>query len=228
MADANSIKPITSDASQYYAAKNDAIKNAREYTTKLDTAINDTIIKTKDENATIAFDNAVERTNDANTNAKYRHDWEIEQKQGEVDRIEASNQSFQNLNKEIKHNFVTAYRQKKKQRDAYAQKHILKGIMTTPSNYFNNWNKSFDLIWYKGQNNQLENDEERTIFQQLYSVVQQAIQSIMAQYEGIEYEGMGELHIPQGLMEYTPKVSTGARGMKINKSRMCNFINNLK
>jgi hypothetical protein len=30
------------------------------------------------------------------------------------------------------------------------------------------------------------------------------------------------------MAEYTPKVSTGARGMKINKSRMCNFINNLK
>lgn len=230
MADANSIKPITSDASQYYAAKNDAIKNAREYTTKLDTAINDVILKTKDENATIAFDNAVERTNDANTNAKYRHDWEIEQKQGEVDRIEASNQSFQNLNKEIKHDFVTKYRQKKKQRDAYAQKHILKGIMTTPSNYINGWTKSHDLIWYKGQNNQLENDEDRTIFQQLSSVVQQAIQSIMAQYEGIDYEGIGKLHVPQGLMaEYTPKVSpTGARGMKINKSRMCNFISKLK
>ena len=229
MAEANSIKPITSDASQYYAAKNDAIKNAREYTTKLDTAINDVILKTKDENATIAFDNAVERTNDANTNAKYRHDWEIEQKQGEVDRIEASNQSFQNLNKEIKHDFVTKYRQKKKQRDAYAQKHILKGIMTTPSNYIDGWTKSHDLIWYKGQNNQLENDEERTIFQQLSSVVQQAIQSIMAQYEGIDYEGIGKLHVPQGLMaEYTPKVPTGARGMKINKSRMCNFINKLK
>lgn len=229
MAEANSIKPITSDVSQYYAARNEATKNAREYTTKLDTAINDTIIKTKDENATIAFDNALERTKNANTNAKYRHDWEIEQKQGEVDRIEASNQSFQNLNKEIKHGLVTAYRQKKKQRDAYAQKHILKGIMTTPSNYIEGWTKHHDLIWYKGQNNQLENDEDRTIYQQLASVVQQAIQSIMAQYEGINYEGIGELHVPQGLMaEYTPKVSTGARGMKINKSRMCNFINKLK
>jgi hypothetical protein len=78
MAEANSIKPITSDASLYYAAKNDAIKNAREYTTKLDTAINDVILKTKDENATIAFDNASERTKNANTNARYRHEWEIE------------------------------------------------------------------------------------------------------------------------------------------------------
>lgn len=101
--------------------------------------------------------------------------------------------------------------------------------MTTPSNYIEGWTKYHDLIWYKGQNNQLENDEERTTYQQLSSVVQQAIQSIMAQYEGINYEGIGELHIPQGLMaEYTPKVSTGARGMKINKSRMCNFINKLK
>lgn len=228
MAEANSIKPITSDASQYYAARNEAIANARNYTTKLDTEINERIHQTANDNQDITFENAVNRTNNANTNAKYRHDWEVEQKQGEVDYIEANNQSLQNLNKEIKHSLVTASRQKQKQRDAYAQKHLLKGIMTTPSNYFNNWNKYFDLIWYKGQNNQLETDEERTIFQQLYSVVQQAIQSIMAQYEGIEYEGMGELHIPQGLMEYTPKVATGAKGMKINKQRMYNFINKLK
>lgn len=229
MADANSIKPVTSDVSQYYAARNEAIKNAREYTTKLDTAINDVILKTKDENATIAFDNASERTKNANTNARYRHEWEIEQKQGEVDRIDASNQSFQNLNKEIKQDLVSSYRQKKKQRDAYAQKHLLKGIMTAPSNYIDGWTKAHDLIWYKGQNNQLETDEERTIFQQLYSVVQQAIQSIMASYEGIDYEGIGKLHVPEGLMaDFTPKVPTGARGMKISKQRMCNFINKLK
>lgn len=229
LADANSIKPITSDVSQYYAARNEAIKNAREYTTKLDDAINDVVIKTKDENATIAFDNASERTKNANTNAKYRHDWEIEQKQGEVDRIEASNQSFQNLNKEIKHDLVTAYRQKKKQRDAYAQKHLLKGIMTAPYNYIDGWNDYYDLIWYKGQNNQLQNDEERALFQQLYSIVQQVIQSNMASYEGIEYEGMDELHVPEGLMaDFTPKVPKGAKGIKISKQKMYNFINKLK
>ena len=89
--------------------------------------------------------------------------------------------------------------------------------MTTPSNYIENWNDYYDLIWYKGQNNLLENDEERMLFQQLYTVVQQAVQSNMAKYEGIEYEGMNELHIPQKLKEYTPKISMGARGMKISK-----------
>lgn len=229
MTEANSIKPITSDASQYYAARNEAIKNARDYTTKLDTEINELIHKTKDENAAIAFNNAINRTQNVNTNAKYRHDWEIEQKQGEVDRIEASNQSFQNLNKEIKHGLVTAARQKKKQRDVYAQRHLLKGITTTPSNYIEGWTKYHDLIWYKGQNNQLESDDERTTYQQLASIVQQAVSSIMAQYDGIKYHGMGELHVPEGLKtEFTPTVVTGAKGMKINKQKLSNFINTLK
>ena len=229
MADANSIKPITSDVSQYYAARNEAIKNAREYTTKLDTAINEIIHQTKDENSEIAFSNATNRTQNANTNAKYRHDWELEQKQGEVDRIEASNQSLQNLNKEIKHGLVTAARQKKKQRDVYAQKHLLKGITTTPSNYIDGWTKYHDLVWYKGQNNQLDNDIDRTTYQQLSSIVQQAVSSIMAQYDGISYKGMGQLHVPEGLKtEFVPTIVTGAKGMKINKQKLGNFINKLK
>jgi small-conductance mechanosensitive channel len=150
MADANSIQPITSDASAYYAAKNEAIKNARAYTSKLDTTINDIVHQTNEENKDIAFENAVRRTENANTNAKYIHEWDIEQKQGNVDYIEARNQSFQALNKEVKHNIVTEARRKQKQRDAYVNKHILTGITTSPSNYINGWTKHHDLIWYKG------------------------------------------------------------------------------
>jgi hypothetical protein len=94
LAEANSIQPITSDASIYYAAKNEAIKNARAYTTKLDTEINNRIQQTKDANSDIAYENAVKRTDNVNTNAKYIHEWDIEQKQGDIDYIEAANQSF--------------------------------------------------------------------------------------------------------------------------------------
>jgi hypothetical protein len=66
--------------------------------------------------------------------------------------IEARNQSFQNLNKEIKHNVVTDARRRQKQRDAYVSKHILTGVTTNPSNYINGWSRRNDLIWYKGQN----------------------------------------------------------------------------
>jgi hypothetical protein len=40
----------------------------------------------------------------------------------------------------------------------------------------------------------------------------------MAQYDDIKYQGIGELHVPEGLKtEFTPTVVIGAKGMKINK-----------
>ena len=233
MAEATNIQPITSDADVYYNAKNNAIKNARAYTTKLDTEINDIVHEIANTNQDIAFDNAVSRTNNANTNAKYRHDWEVEQKQGEVDHIEARNQSFQNLNKEIKHNVVTDARRKQKQRDAYMNKHILTGITTTPSNYIDGWTKHHDLIWYKGQNGKLETDQEQTEYQNLLSVVNQAASAIFAQYENIKYPGQDVLHTNSVLKEsYTPDkhgyTVIGAKGMKIDLQKINNFINKLK
>jgi hypothetical protein len=50
MAEATNFKPITSDADTYYSARNDAIKNARAYTTKLDTEINNIIHQTTSDN----------------------------------------------------------------------------------------------------------------------------------------------------------------------------------
>ena len=227
MAEATGIKPITSDASVYYAARNEAIKNAREYTTKLDAHINDLIHQTASENQDIAFSNAQARTNKANINAKYRHEWEVEQKQGEIDRIEASNQSFQNLNKEFKNSIVTRSRNKQKQRDAYMQKHVIDSIKITPSNYIEGWSKYHDSIWYKGQNGQLTTQEEQIVFQQLQSIVQQAISSIMAQYEGINYQDRDTLYVPEGLTKpYEPSIN--AKGGKIDKRRINNFVNKLK
>lgn len=229
MAEATGIKPITSDASVYYAARNEAIKNAREYTTKLDAHINDVIHQTASENQDIAFSNAQARVNKANTNAKHRHEWEVEQKQGEIDRIDASNQSFQNLSKEIKHSIVTRSRNKQKQRDAYMQKHIIDSIKISPSNYFDGWTKHYDEIWYKGQNGQLTTTEEQIKFQQLQAVVQQAISSIMAQYQDINYDGRDTLYVPEGLKKpYKPSVSVDAKGGKIDKRRINNFVNKLK
>ena len=229
MTEATGIKPITSDASVYYAARNEAIKNAREYTTKLDAHINDVIRQTASENQDIAFSNAQARVNKANTNAKHRHEWEVEQKQGEIDRIDASNQSFQNLSKEIKHSIVTRSRNKQKQRDAYMQKHIIDSIKISPSNYFDGWTKHYDEIWYKGQNGQLTTTEEQIKFQQLQAVVQQAISSVMAQYQDINYDGRDTLYVPEGLKKpYKPSVSVDAKGGKIDKRRINNFVNKLK
>lgn len=233
LAEANGIQPITSDASTYYAAKNDAIKNARAYTTRLDMEINNRIHEVSDKNTDIAYENAVRRTENVNTNAKYRHDWEIEQKQGEVDHLEASNQSFQNLNKELKHYAVTNARLRQKERDAYISKYVLTGLTTNPSNYINGWTKRHDLIWYKGQNGKLETDQEQAEYQQLLSIVNQASANIFAQYENIEYPGIGTLHTHETLKEswdpnkhgVTPR---GAKGMKIDKQKIGNFINKLK
>lgn len=233
MAEATNFQPITSDASVYYDARNKAIQNARAYTTKLDTVINDRVHQVVSDNQDIAFANAVSRTDNVNTNAKYRHDWEVEQKQGEVDYIEARNQSFQNLNKEIKHNIVTEARKRQKQRDAYVSKYLLTGITTNPSNYIDGWTKHHDLIWYKGQNGKLETDQEQIEYQQLLSVVNQASANIFAQYEKINYPGIGTLHTSNSLKEdYNPTkhgfTIRGAKGMKIDKHKIGNFINKLK
>ena len=227
VAEATGLKPITSDASVYYAARNEAIKNAREYTTKLDAHINDVIHQTASENQDIAFSNAQARTNKANINAKYRHEWEVEQKQGEIDRIEASNQSFQNLNKEFKNSIVTRSRSKQKQRDAYMQNHIIDSIKISPANYIEGWTKYHDSIWHKGQTGQLTTEEEQIAYQQLQAVVQQAISSIMAQYQGINYQGRDTLHVPEELTKpYEPSIK--AKGGKIDKHRINNFVNKLK
>ncbi len=227
MAEATGIKPITSDASVYYAARNEAIKNAREYTTKLDAHINDVIHQTASENQDIAFSNAQARSNKVNTNAKYRHEWEVEQKQGEIDRIEASNQSIQNLNNEIKRSIVTRSRNRQKQRDVYMQKHVIDSIKISPSNYIDGWSKYHDSIWYKGQNGQLTTQEDQIAYQQLQSVVNQAISSIMAQYQGINYHDRDKLQVPEGLTKpYEPTIN--AKGGKIDKRRINNFVNKLK
>lgn len=234
MAEANNIQPVTSDVSAFYKARNEAIKNARAYTTKLDTEINDRVHQTVSDNQDIAFENAVRRTENANTNAKYRHEWEVEQKQGDVDYIEARNQSFQNLNKEIKHSIVTNARKKQKQRDAYVSKYILAGLTTNPSNYIDGWTKRHDLIWYKGQNGILETDQEQIEYQQLLSIVNQASQNMFAQYENINYPGIGTLHTHEVLKEsYDPtkhgKVALQAKkGAKIDMQKIGNFINKLK
>jgi hypothetical protein len=77
-AEANSIQPMTSDVSAYYAAKNDAIKNARDYAERLDFKINDVIHEASDYNRGIAYENAVSRTANVNANAKYGHQWKVE------------------------------------------------------------------------------------------------------------------------------------------------------
>lgn len=233
LAEANNIQPITSDAAVYYAAKNDSIKNARAYATKLDTEINNRIQQTKDTNSDIAYANAVNRTQNVNTNAKYRHEWDIEQKQGDIDYIEARNQSFQGLNKEFKHYHVTDSIKKQKERDASMYKHILTGITTSPSNYINGWTKHHDLIWFKGQNGQLETDQEQIEYQQLLALVNQASSTIFDQYNDIEYPGIGQLFAHSSLKEsYNPNkhgtVIVGKKGMKIDKQKLGNFINKVK
>ena len=233
LAEANNIQPITSDATAYYTAKNEAIKNARAYTVKLDTEINDRIHQVSEANKDIAFENAKSRTANVNTNAKYRHDWIVEQKQGDVNRIAADNESFQNLNKEIKHNIVSDARKKQKQRDVYANKHILTGITTNPSNYLDGWTKHHDLIWAKGQNGQLETNQEQIEYQQLLAIVNQAASTLFAQYENIDYPGIGTLNTNKALVEgWSPTkhgvFPKGAKGMKIDKQKIGNFIKKLK
>lgn len=233
MAEANSIQPLTSDVTAYYKAKNDAINNARSYASKIDTHINDMVHEIAGINSDIAYTNAVSRTSTANTNAENIHNWKVEQLQGEVDLIEARNQSFQNLNKEIKHNVVTDARRRQKQRDAYVSKHVLTGVTTNPSNYIDGWSKHHDLIWYKGQNGQLTTEQEQVEYQQLLSIVNQAASNLLAQYENIKYPGLGTLHTHDVLTEsYDPSkhgtTIVAAKGAKIDKKKIGTYINKLK
>lgn len=233
LAEATSIQPMTSDVNDYYTARNEAIKNARAYTSKIDTQINNIVHQTADENQDINYANAVSRHTTAKTNAENIHNWKVEQLQGDVDLTEARNQSFQNLNKEIKHSVVTAARKRQKQRDAYVSKYILTGLTTNPSNYIDGWTRHHDLIWSKGQNGTLETNQEQIEYQQLLSIVNQASSNIFAQYENIKYPGIGTLHNHTVLTEaYDPSkhgvAVVGAKGMKINKNKIGNFINKLK
>lgn len=234
IAEANSsIQPMTSDISTYYAAKNDSIKNARAYATKLDTEINNRVHQVNEQNADIAFENATRRTETANNRAKYNHDWIVEQLQGDVDLIEATNQSIQNLNKEIKHNLVTEDRENEQRRDAHAYRQLTTGLLTNPSNYINGWTKHHDLIWYKGQNNLLETDQEQIEYQQLMSLVNQASENLLAQYDNVKFPGMGVLHVSSSLNEsYDPtkhgKALQAKKGTKIDKQKIGNYINKLK
>ena len=233
MAEANSIQPLTSDVTTYYKAKNDAINNARSYASKIDTLINDKVHEISGINQDIAYTNAVSRTATANTNLENIHNWEVEQLQGKVDLIEARNQSFQNLNKEIKHNVVTDARRRQKQRDAYVSKHVLTGVTTNPSNYIDGWSRRHDLIWYKGQNGQLTTEQEQVEYQQLLSIVNQAASNLLAQYENIKYPGLGTLHTHDALTEsYDPSkhgvTIVAAKGAKIDKKKIGTYINKLK
>lgn len=233
MAEANSLQPLTSDVTTYYQAKNDAINNARAYASKIDTHINDIVHEIAGTNQDIAYTNAVSRTATANTNLENIHNWKVEQLQGEVDLIEARNQSFQNLNKEIKHNVVTDARRRQKQRDAYVSKHVLTGVTTNPSNYIDGWSKRHDLIWYKGQNGQLTTEQEQVEYQQLLSIVNQAASNLLAQYENIKYPGLGTLHTHDVLTEsYDPSkhgtTIVAAKGAKIDKKKIGTYINKLK
>lgn len=233
-AEAHNIQPITSDVNAFYAARNEAIKNARAYTTKIDTEINNRVHEVNDANADIAYENAVNRTTTANENAKYRHDWTVEQLQGEADFVQAANASFQNLNKEIKHTLVTAANEAQTKRDAYVNTHILAGLKINPSNYIDGWTKHHDLIWYKGQNGELETDAERAEYQQLLAVVNQASGSLFAQYKNINYPGMNVLHVNKYFkQDYDPSkhgntAIRGKRGAKIDKQKIGNFIKKLK
>lgn len=233
IAEANSLQPLTSDVTTYYQAKNDAINNARSYASKIDTHINDIVHEVAGTNQDIAYTNAVSRTATANTNLENIHNWKVEQLQGEVDLIEARNQSFQNLNKEIKHNVVTDARRRQKQRDAYVSKHVLTGVTTNPSNYIDGWSKRHDLIWYKGQNGQLTTEQEQVEYQQLLSIVNQAASNLLAQYENIKYPGLGTLHTHDVLTEsYDPAkhgtTIVAAKGAKIDKKKIGTYINKLK
>ncbi len=233
-AEANNLQPITSDVSTYYVAKNDAIKNARDYAERLDFKINDLIRETNDYNRGVAYENAVNRTTNANTNAKYRHQWEVEQLDFENQFIEAQNASFQGLNKELKHNIVTAQRKKEKLQDHYTNKSLLNSIKTSPSNYINGWTKHHDDIWVRGQNNQLTTTQEQIEYAQLMSLIGQAYDNAYAQYTDINFVGAGDLNVSGILKEqYDPKKHgknpIGAKkGAKLNRSRIDNYLNKIK
>ena len=107
------------------------------------------------------------------------------------------------------------------------QKYVIDSIKISPANYFENWTRYHDSIWHKGQAGQLTTTEEQIVYQQLQAVVQQAISSIMAQYQGINYQGRDTLYVPEGLTKpYEPSIK--AKGGKIDKRRINNFVNKLK
>ena len=112
-------------------------------------------------------------------------------------------------------------------------KYILTGLTTNPANYIDGWTKHHDLIWFKGQNGQLETNQEQVEYQQLLSIVNQASMNLFAKYEKINYPGAGTLHTHATLNEaYDPSkhgaAIVGAKGMKIDKQKIGNFINKLK
>ena len=224
---------MTSDVSVYYAAKNDAIKNARDYAERLDFKINDVIHEANDYNRGVAYENALARTTNTNTNAKYRHQQEVEQLDFEDQFIDAKNKSFQGLNKELKHNIVTEQRKKEKLQDYYTNKSLLTSIKTSPSNYINGWTKHHDDIWTRGQNNQLNTTQEQVEYAQLMSLVGQAYDNAYAQYTGIDYAGAGSMSVSDILKEqFDPKkhgvAVVGAKGTKLNRSRINDFLNKIK
>lgn len=233
-AEAHNIQPMTSDINAFYSARNEAIKNARAYTTKIDTEINNRVHEVNNANADIAYENAVNRTETANENAKNRHTWTVEQLQGQADFVQAANASFQNLNKKIEHTLVTAANKAQAKRDTYVNTHVLAGLKINPSNYIDGWTKHHDLIWYKGQNGELETDAERAEYQQLLAVVNQASSSLFSQYEDIHYPGMDVLHVNKYFkQDYNPSkhgntAVRGKHGAKIDKQKIGNFIKKLK
>lgn len=232
-AEANSIQPLTSDVSAYYVAKNDAIKNARDYAERLDFKINDLIHEASDYNRGVAYENAVSRTTNTNTNAKYRHQWKVEQLDFEDQFIDAKNKSFQGLLKESKYNTVMAQRRKQQLQDHYTNKSLLTSIKTSPSDYIDKWTKHHDDIWTRGQNNQLTTTQEQIEYAQLLSLVGQAYDNAYAQYTGIDYVGAGNLSVSDVLKEqFDPKkhgvAVVGAKGTKLNRSRINDFLNKIK
>ena len=232
-AEANSLQPMTSDVFAYYVAKNDAIKNARDYAERLDFKINDLIHEAGNYNRGVAYENALARTTNANTNAKYRHQWEVEQLDFEDQFIDAQNKSFQGLLKESKYNTVMAQRKKEKLQDHYTNKSLLTSIKTSPSNYIKGWSKYHDDIWTRGQNNQLTTTQEQIDYAQLLSLIGQAYDNAYAQYTGIDYVGAGNLSVSDILKEqFDPKKHGkgifAAKGAKLNRSRINDFLNKIK
>lgn len=232
-AEANSLQPMTSDVSAYYVAKNDAIKNARDYAERLDFKINDLIHEASDYNRGVAYENALARTTNTNTNAKYQHQWAVEQLDFEDQFIDAQNKSLQGLLKELKYNTVMAQRKKEKLQDHYTNKSLLTSIKTSPSNYIKGWSNYHDDIWTRGQNNQLTTTKEQIDYAQLLSLVGQAYDNAYAQYTGIDYVGAGNLSVSDVLKEpFDPnkhgKAVFGAKGAKLNRSRINDFLNKIK
>lgn len=232
-AEANNLQPITSDADVYYAAKRDSIKNARDYAERIDFKINDINREVNEYNRGIAYENALARTTNTNTNAKYQHQWKVEQLDFDDQYIDAKNASFQGLNKELKHNAVTEQRKLEKLQDYYTNKSLLTSVKNSPREFINKWSDHHDDIWTRGQNNQLTTTQEQIEYAQLLSLVSQAYDNAYAQYTGIDYVGSGQLSVSDILKEqFDPKkhgkTIQAKHGAKLNRSRINNFLNKLK